>query len=49
MPGVTRELFIFGGLRIKKFNAMDEGVGNYTLCEPQADNEIVAKILPEFA
>src|ERR1700704_2888791 len=25
MPALTRELFIFGGLRIKKFNTMDEG------------------------
>src|ERR1700730_5459570 len=42
MPALTRELFIFGGLRIKILTQwMGGATRNYTLWKPQAGNEIV--------
>src|ERR1700732_4710863 len=43
MPEVTRERFIFGGLRIKNLMQWMETPQNYTLWKPQAGNEIVTK------
>src|ERR1700719_362001 len=44
MPEVTRELFIFGGLRIKNLMRWLGTPRNYTLWKPQRSNEIVTKI-----
>src|ERR1700720_4517085 len=44
MPEVTRELFIFGGLRIKSLMQWMGTPRNYTLWKPQRSNEIVTKL-----
>src|ERR1700731_1497680 len=44
MPEVTRELFIFGGLRIKNLMQWMGTPRNYTLWKVQRSNEIVAKL-----
>src|ERR1700719_4733885 len=43
MSEVTRELFIFGGLRIKNLMRWLGTPRNYTLWKPQRSNEIVTK------
>src|ERR1700688_847363 len=43
MPEVTRELFIFGGLRIKNLMLWMGTPRNYTLWKPQRSSEIVTK------
>src|ERR1700693_4232958 len=45
MPEMPRELFIFGGLRIRNLMQCTGTPRNYTLWKPQRSNEIVTKNL----